>query len=129
MNTEQILTAIIAAILLTLLAYAVMNGVAYLRSKVDEIENGTIRAIVQEAINSVEQAVLYVMQTYVDALKAAGNFDKAAQEEALLKAKEAARELISAEAQAIIEAAYGDFETWLNTKIEQTVRATKLERL
>lgn len=129
MNTEQILTTIITAILLPLLAYAVKNGVAYLRSKVDEIENGTIRAIVQEAIGSVEQAVLYVMQTYVDALKTAGNFDKAAQEGALLKAKEAARELISTESQAIIETAYGDFETWLNTKIEQTVRATKLERL
>lgn len=129
MNTEQLITAIVAAVLLPMLAYGIKYGVAYLQSKADAIENEIFRNIIKEAISSVEQAVLYVMQTYVDGLKTAGKFDKEAQAEALLKAKEAASELISSEAQAVIEAVYGDFDTWLSTRIEQTVRATKLERL
>ena len=129
MNTEQLITAIIAAVLLPMLAYGIKYGVAYLQSKADAIEDEIFRNIVKEAIGCVEQAVLYVMQTYVDSLKAAGKFDKEAQAEALLKAKEAASELISGEAQSIIEEAYGDFDTWLSTRIEQTVRATKLKKL
>lgn len=128
MNTEQLITVIVAAVLLPMLAYGIKYGVAYLQSKADAIENEIFRNIIKEAISSVEQAVLYVMQTYVDGLKTAGKFDKEAQAEALLKAKEAASELISSEAQAAIEAVYGDFDTWLSTRIEQTVRATKLER-
>lgn len=128
MNTEQLITVIVAAVLLPMLAYGIKYGVAYLQSKADAIENEILRNIIKEAISSVEQAVLYVMQTYVDGLKTAGKFDKEAQAEALLKAKEAASELISSEAQAAIEAVYGDFDTWLSTRIEQTVRATKLER-
>lgn len=129
MNTEQLITVIVAAVLLPMLAYGIKYGVAYLQSKADAIENEILRNIIKEAISSVEQAVLYVMQTYVDGLKTAGKFDKEAQAEALLKAKEAASELISSEAQAVIEAVYGDFDTWLSTRIEQTVRATKLKRL
>lgn len=129
MNTEQLITVIVAAVLLPMLAYGIKYGVAYLQSKADAIENEIFRNIIKEAISSVEQAVLYVMQTYVDGLKTAGKFDKEAQAEALLKAKEAASELISSGAQAVIEAVYGDFDTWLSTRIEQTVRATKLKRL
>ena len=129
MEYEKIIIAIIVAIVLPLVIYLITNGVKYLKQLAGQIENETIREIVLNAVSSVEQAVIYVMQTYVDSLKISGKFDKEAQQLAYIKAKEKATELINAEAQAIIADTYGDFEVWLQTKIEQTVRSTKLEAL
>ena len=127
MDYEKIIIAIIVIVLLPLITYLISYAVKFLKEKAGQINNQTIKEIVLEAINSVEQAVLFVMQTYVDSLKAAGTFSQAAQEEALKKATETAKKLITENAQAIIEDAYGDFETWLRTRIEQTVRDTKKE--
>ena len=65
------------------------------------------------------------MQTYVDSLKRSGSFDKEAQYNALTMAKEKAHALISDDMVNAIENGYGAFDTWLDTRIEQTVRATK----
>ena len=122
----KILITAVAVVVLPLLAWGITYLVNFLKAKASEIENETIREAVIKAISIVEQAVLYVMQTYVDSLKRAGNFDKEAQEEAFNKAKEKAKELINEEMQKTIENGYGDFDTWLETRIEQTVRETKI---
>jgi ABC-type Na+ efflux pump permease subunit len=122
-----ILLTIIAVVVLPLLAWGMASLVNFLKSKASEIENDKIREAVLKAIDIVEQAVLYVMQTYVDALKRKGEFDIKAQEEAFQKAKEAACILITDEMKKTIEDGYGDFDAWLETRIEQTVRATKLK--
>ena len=116
---------ILAAVGLPLVAHLIATISAFLRSKAKEINNARARQLVEEAINAVEQAVLYVMQTYVDSLKRSGSFDKEAQYNALTMAKEKAHALISDDMVNAIENGYGAFDTWLDTRIEQTVRATK----
>ena len=122
----KILITAVAVIVLPLLAWGMNYLVNYLKEKASYIENETIREAVLKAIDIVEQVVLYVMQTYVDALKRKGEFDEEAQKAAFQMAKEKAKNLITEEMQKTIENGYGDFDTWLETRIEQTVRETKL---
>ena len=116
---------ILAVIGLPLVAHLIATISAFLGAKAKEINNAHARQLVEEAISAVEQAVLYVMQTYVDSLKRSGSFDKEAQYNALTMAKEKAHALISDDMVNAIKNGYGTFDTWLDTRIEQTVRATK----
>jgi hypothetical protein len=116
---------VLAVVGLPLLAHLIVTASAFLRSKAAEIGDKHSRELVERAITAVEQAVLYVMQTYVDSLKTANKFDATAQQKALQVAKTAAREMINDSMKAAIEDGYGSFDTWLDTRIEQTVRATK----
>ena len=110
MNINQIIGIVIVLILLPLIAYLLSVAVSYMKAKAENIQNQTVKDIVLDAIDTVEQSVLYVMQTYVDALK------------------RGARELITDEVKAMISATYGDFDKWLETRIEKEVRANKTEK-
>lgn len=116
---------LLAVVGLPLVAYLITTASAFLRSKAEEIKDKHSRELIEQAITAVEQAVLFVMQTYVDSLKSSGKFDITAQQKALLTAKTAAIEMINDNMKAAIEDGYGSFDTWLDTRIEQTVRATK----
>ena len=82
--------------------------------------------IVAEIADALAAAVAMVSQTYVDALKAAGAFDKEAQKEALSRALAACLASLSQSAQEYISTTYGDINAYLTTKIEAEVRAQKL---
>ena len=116
---------VLAVVGLPLVAHLVATASAFLRSKAAEIKDKRARELIAQAITGVEHVVRDVMQTYEDGLKKAGNFDKEAQKNALISARIKAKTLISEEAKTAIEAGYGDFSTWLDTRIEQTVRETK----
>ena len=118
MNINQIIGIVIVLILLPLIAYLLSVAVSYMKAKAENIQNQTVKDIVLDAIDTVEQSVLYVMQTYVDALKRGGTFTKEAQQAAFEKAAE----------RAMISATYGDFDKWLETRIEKEVRANKTEK-
>lgn len=120
-----IIITLVAVVGLPLVAHLIVSLSAFLRQKAGEIQNEQTKSLVMQAIGIVEQAVLYVMQTYVDSLKRAGSFDKEAQFNALAKAKEKARALINGDMVKAIEDGYGSFDTWLDTRIEQTVRENK----
>lgn len=77
------------------------------------------------AVNAVFSAVDYVNQTFVDALKAAGNFDKEAQAIALEKAKNAALETMAAGTRKWLEKSYTDLDAWLTVQIESAVKSAK----
>ena len=128
MNINQIIGIVIVLILLPLIAYLLSVAVSYMKAKAENIQNQTVKDIVLDAIDTVEQSVLYVMQTYVDALKRGGTFTKEAQQAAFEKAAERARELITDEVKAIISATYGDFDKWLETRSEKEVRANTTEK-
>ena len=116
---------VLAVVGLPLLAHLLTTASSYLRTRAEDIKERRTRELVIKAIETVEQAVLYVMQSYVDGLKGAGKFDKKAQEKAFEMAKTRAEMLISSGTIQIIEEAYGSFDTWLTTRIEQTVRNNK----
>ena len=77
------------------------------------------------AVAAVFSAVDYVNQTFVDALKEAGNFDKEAQAIALQKAKDAALETMAAGTRKWLEKSYTDIDNWLTVQIESAVKSAK----
>ena len=102
----------------------IQTGAKYLASTV---ENETARKYLEDAADAVSTAVTYISQTYVDALKNSNQFTGENQEEALQKAVEQAERLLTAEARAFLENAYGDLDTYLISRIEAEVRKQKCE--
>lgn len=127
--TQQQLLTLVTTIGLPVLSALAAFVIAYLKKKTAElaasIENTALKKYIELASDAALQAVEYTTQTYVDTLKASGEFGKDAQLEALARAKETALALISKDAQEIITEAYGDFDVWISTKIEQLVQETK----
>lgn len=77
------------------------------------------------AVSAVFSAVDYVNQTFVGALKEAGNFDKEAQAIALQKAKDAALETMAIATRKWLEKSYTDLDNWLTVQIESAVKSGK----
>lgn len=77
------------------------------------------------AIDAVYSAVDFVNQTFVDSLKQAGNFDKESQEQAFMKAKEAALYTMEASARKWLEKSVVDIDEWLTVQIESAVKGAK----
>lgn len=102
---------------------------AFLKKKIGELttnmKNKKLVEYIDVAIGVVENAVLTVSQTYVDALKRDGKFSEVAQIEAKNMAIDIAEKLITEDCKNAIETVYGDFSTWLSTKIEADVKTNK----
>ena len=88
-------------------------------------KNENITKIIEGALSDVMDAVLYINQIYVDALKSSGKFDKDAQKNAFNRAYAEALNMISEESQKVIEQVYGSFDKWLMLKIETSVNMAK----
>lgn len=104
--------------------------VALLRRQTQQIEkelnSETASKYIELATDAVEQAVTYTAQTFVDTLKAEGAFTKEKQLEAFEKAKSKTLEILGDTVVAALGQIYGDFDVWLNTKIEQVCREIKV---
>ena len=103
--------------------------VQYLHRKSEQIiaqtDNMTIKAFLTEATDAVSTAVTYTSQTFVDALKKEGKFDKNKQQEALEKSLDKAISLLSEPAKKALEDIYRDLGAYLTSKIEAEVRSQK----
>lgn len=121
----ELLQAIATAAIPVCAAYLVQ----YLRRKSEQIiaqtDNMTIKAFLVEATDAVSTAVTYTSQTFVDALKKEGQFDKDRQQEALKKSLDKAISLLSESAKNALTDIYGDLEAYLTSKIEAEVRSQK----
>ena len=123
MNTFiiELLHAIATAAIPVCAAYLVQ----YLHRKSEQIiaqtDNMTIKAFLAEATDVVSTAVTYTSQTFVDAIKKEGKFDKDKQQEALNKSLDKAISL----AKKALEDIYGDLAAYLTSKIEAEVRSQK----
>lgn len=73
----------------------------------------------------VVDAVLCITQTFVDALKKNGNFDKEHQEEAKQKAYNIIINQLTPELTSYIQDNFGDMKDYLMNKIEAIVHQTK----
>ena len=121
----ELLQAIATAAIPVCAAYLVQ----YLHRKSEHIiaqtDNMTIKAFLAEATDAVSTAVTYTSQTFVDALKKEGNFNKDKQQEALKKSLDKAISLLSESAKNALTDIYGDLEAYLTSKIEAEVRSQK----
>lgn len=97
--------------------------VALLRRQTQQIEKDLNSEMaskyIELATDAVEQAVTYTAQTFVDALKVEGAFTKEKQLEAFQKARDKVLEILGDTTVAALGEIYGDFDVWLDTKIEQ----------
>lgn len=92
-----------------------------------QMKNETAERYLEDASDAVCTAVAQISQTFVDSLKAKGEFTEEKQKEALDKALEQAKSLLTAEARDFLEKAYGDLASYLTSKIEAEVRRQKNE--
>lgn len=118
----NILSVVVTAVILPLISYAGTRLITYLNSKIKD-ENARIH--LTTATNIVVNAVRTVFQTYVESLKACGNFNKEAQLTALNKAKDIALEQMTDEVKNFITKNYGSVDAWLTTNIESTINLIK----
>lgn len=127
---QQILTACVPVLCLLITAGGAYM-VALLRRETAQIEkeigNETVSKYMDMAVDAVAQAVAYTAQTFVDALKAEGKFTKEKQLEAFKKAKEKALEILGDTVVNALNEVYGDFDAWIETKIEQACRTDKTQ--
>lgn len=125
---QQILTACVPILCLLITAGGAYL-VALMRRETAQIEkeigNETVSKYMDMAVDAVAQAVAYTAQTFVDALKAEGKFTKEKQLEAFQKAKDKALEILGDTVVNVLNEVYGDFDAWIETKIEQACREDK----
>ena len=83
-------------------------------------------AYITEIANAVANAVTYVNQTFVDALKEQGEFGEEEAHKAFSMAFETVVATISEDAMNFLSETYGSAETYLEAAIETTVRQEKM---
>jgi hypothetical protein len=126
---QQIVNACLPVLCLLITAGGAY-AVALLRKETAKIEkqidNETASKYMDMACEAVTQAVTYTAQTFVDALKSSGGFTKEKQLEAFQKSKDKTLEILGETTCEALGEIYGDFDAWLDTKIEQVCREIKV---
>ena len=118
----NIISVVVTAVILPLISFAGARLITWLNSKIKD-ENAKQQLTV--ATDIVTNAVRSVFQTYVEALKKNGTFDKESQKVALIKAKDYVLAQMSDEIKEYITKNYGNLETWIITQIESTINILK----
>ena len=92
-----------------------------------KIKDEKLARVISRVENIVKQTVILINQTYVDALKEEGLFDKEAQKAAFEMCKDKVLAMLNDEAIVAIAETFGDYEEWIRTLIEAYVRENKME--
>ena len=112
----------------TLCGLVITVGIPFLFTLLrKKIKDEKLARLLSRVENIVKQTVILVNQTYVDALKEEGLFDKEAQKAAFEMCKEKVLAMLNDEAIVAIAETFGDYEEWIRTLIEAYVRENKLE--
>ncbi len=132
MEFSEVLNYILYIVLTAILPVVATYTVNLIKTKIKEsnvianvTQNENISKIIENAFSDVMDAVLYINQIYVDALKSNGKFDKDAQKNAFNRAYTESLNMISEESKKVIEQTYGSFDKWLKLKIETSVNMAK----
>ncbi len=127
--TPEIFNAIITLIIVPILGIVSKFLITCLKCKVDELElrihNETLNKYIAMAEDAIETAVICVNQTFVEVMKKQGTFDEAAMAESFRMAKKKALIIMGDALKKVLEAAYGDIDAWLDSKIEFFVNRNK----
>lgn len=132
MEFDQVLNYVLYTVLTVILPVIATYAVNFIKAKINEsniiteaTKDENMSNLVKDALSDVMDAVLYVNQIYVDALKEKGEFTKEAQNEAFNRAYVEAMNMISDGAKEVITELYGSFDKWLKLKIETSVNMAK----
>lgn len=118
----NIISVVVTSIVLPLISIAGAKLIKFINSK---IKNNKAADLLTTATTIVINAVRSVFQTYVEALKKEGSFNKDAQINALNKAKDIALTQMTDDVKDYLVTTYGSLDTWLDTNIEATINILK----
>lgn len=118
----NIISVVVTSIVLPLISIAGAKLIQFINSK---IKNNKAADLLTTATTIVINAVRSVFQTYVEALKKEGSFNKDAQIIALNKAKDIALTQMTDDVKDYLVTTYGSLDTWLDTNIEATINILK----
>ena len=125
MTISDILGLVITIVVPVIVTFIGFGVQALCKKFSAQTENEVVESILQEIYARVNDAVDYVNQTYVDALKREGKFDLDAQKKAFQTAYNTIIETLSAEALSYIESISGETNKLLEVLIESSVRLHK----
>ena len=114
----NIISVVVTSIVLPLISIAGAKLIQFINWK---IKNNKAADLLTTATTIVINAVRSVFQTYVEALKKEGSFNKDAQIIALNKAKDIALTQMTDEVKDYLVTTYGSLDSWLDTNIEATI--------
>lgn len=125
----ELLLQIFEVCILPLLGTLTIFLIKWINSKSAQLQASTDNELLKKYIgmldSTITSCVLTTTQTYVDALKAKGQFDAEAQKEAFNQTKNAVLAILSEEAKIYLASALGDLNAYIDTKIESEVRINK----
>lgn len=131
MDWMIILYQIFDLCIVPLLGILTMYLVQFIRMKSQEIADKTESELadkyIQMLTDTITACVIATNQTYVDALKKQGKFDKEAQKYAFDLTFNAVMAVLSDEAKHYLASVYGDLTAYITTRIEAEVNVSKLE--
>ena len=129
MDLDKILNTIFQFVLIPILPVLVGYFIKWINSKSNELKQKTTNANIEKYINlltdTITAAVVMVNQTYVDSLKASGNFGLDAQKEAFKRVYNTVLLSLTDEAKFYLNEVIGDLEAYITAKIEQEVNYNK----
>ena len=118
----NILSVVVTAIVIPVISFLGFKISQYLNSK---IKDEKARDLLNQANEIVLNAVKVVFQTYVEALKEKGEFNKDAQAIALTRAKGIITSELTEELKNFITQNYGDLAAWITNSIEASIYKLK----
>lgn len=118
----NIISVLVTAVVIPVISLLGAKLVSWLSTK---IKNEKANKMIKTATEIVVSAVKTVFQTYVDALKKEGKFDKESQILALTKAKGIALSQMTEDVKEFIQTNYGELDLWLTIQIEATINTLK----
>ena len=131
MDWMVILYQIFDLCIVPLMGILTMYLVQFIRMKSQEIadktDNDLADKYIQMLTDTITTCVIATNQTYVEALKKQGKFDKEAQKEAFELTYNAVMAVLTDEAKHYLAAIYGDLTAYITTRIEAEVNVSKLE--
>lgn len=121
----NIISVLVTAVVIPVISLLGAKLVSWLSTK---IKNEKANKMIKTATEIVVSVVKTVFQTYVDALKKEGKFDKESQILALTKAKDIALSQMTEDVKEFIQTNYGELDLWLTTQIEATINTLKMKK-
>lgn len=121
----NIISVLVTAVVIPVISLLGAKRVSWLSTK---IKNEKANKMIKTATEIVVSAVKTVFQTYVDALKKEGKFDKESQILALTKAKDIALSQMTEDVKEFIQTNYGELDLWLTTQIEANINTLKMKK-
>lgn len=129
MDWMHLLYDIFDLCIVPLMGVLVVYLVQYIKAKGNEISANVDSELASKYIlmltTTISDCVVATNQTYVNTLKAAGKFDKEAQDKAFQMTYDAVMDILTDDAKEYLANFYGDLTLYLTKRIEAEVVANK----